>query len=50
VFRSTLIFRMGMIFLSEEDTDVKALVSTWMKKQSEEQQKKAAWLEDYFFV
>nr|CAB3240329.1 cytoplasmic dynein 2 heavy chain 1-like [Phallusia mammillata] len=43
------ISRMGMIFLSEEDTDVKALVHTWMKKQPEElQMKLQGWIEDYF--
>ena len=46
----SFIFRMGMIFLSEEDTDVKALASTWLKKQPEEQQRKLeGWMEDYFF-
>ncbi|CAK8696967.1 unnamed protein product [Clavelina lepadiformis] len=44
------ISRMGMIFLSEEDTDVKALVHTWMKKQPEELQiKLQGWIEDYFY-
>nr|XP_026693267.1 cytoplasmic dynein 2 heavy chain 1-like isoform X1 [Ciona intestinalis] len=44
------ISRMGMIFLSEEDTDVTALVRSWMKKQPEDlQMKLEGWIEDYFY-
>jgi dynein heavy chain 2 len=44
------ISRMGMIFLSNEDTDVKALVSKWLKNQPrEDQQRLEGWLEDFFY-
>ncbi|XP_065833043.1 cytoplasmic dynein 2 heavy chain 1-like isoform X2 [Oscarella lobularis] len=43
------ISRMGMIFLSDEDTDVKAVVSQWLRNQPEEDRKRLeGWLEDYF--
>eukprot|EP00117_Sycon_ciliatum_P036543 scpid1236/ scgid27488/ Cytoplasmic dynein 2 heavy chain 1; Dynein heavy chain isotype 1B len=43
------ISRMGMIFLSNEDTDVKALVSSWLKSQpTDERSRLEGWLEDYF--
>ncbi|KAK7096855.1 hypothetical protein V1264_003902 [Littorina saxatilis] len=44
------ISRMGMIFLSDEDVDVKGLVSAWLTTQPpQEQQMLAGWLEDYFY-
>uniref|UniRef100_H2ZEZ6 Cytoplasmic dynein 2 heavy chain 1 n=1 Tax=Ciona savignyi TaxID=51511 RepID=H2ZEZ6_CIOSA len=44
------ISRMGMIFLSEEDTDVTALVRSWLKKQPEvAHMKLQGWMEDYFY-
>ncbi|XP_070553238.1 cytoplasmic dynein 2 heavy chain 1-like isoform X2 [Ptychodera flava] len=44
------ISRMGMIFLSDEDTDVKALVTSWLTKQPEESQNRlSGWIEDYFY-
>ncbi|XP_074649972.1 cytoplasmic dynein 2 heavy chain 1-like [Tubulanus polymorphus] len=44
------ISRMGMIFLSDEDTDVKALLSSWLSQQPEsEQQMLSGWIEDYFY-
>ncbi|CAG5115632.1 unnamed protein product, partial [Candidula unifasciata] len=44
------ISRMGMIFLSDEDVDVKALVSSWLKSQPEsEQHLLSGWVEDYFY-
>lgn len=42
--------RMGMIFLSEEDVDVRRLINTWLKKQPEEMQGKlGAWMDDIFY-
>lgn len=44
------ISRMGMIFLSDEDTDVKALVHTWLQKQPQELHLKfEGWFGDYFY-
>ncbi|XP_039269307.2 cytoplasmic dynein 2 heavy chain 1-like [Styela clava] len=44
------ISRMGMIFLSDEDADVKALVHTWMQKQPEHLHiKLESWFEDFFY-
>lgn len=44
------ISRMGMIFLSDEDTDEKALVHSWLQKQPEEMHMKyQGWFEDYFY-
>ncbi|XP_071126281.1 cytoplasmic dynein 2 heavy chain 1-like isoform X2 [Mytilus edulis] len=44
------ISRMGMIFLSDEDTDVKALVSSWLSSQPDsDQQILSGWIEDYFY-
>ncbi|XP_077984893.1 cytoplasmic dynein 2 heavy chain 1-like [Glandiceps talaboti] len=44
------ISRMGMIFLSDEDTDVKALVTSWLVKEPEETQSRLqSWIEDYFY-
>ncbi|XP_012944204.1 cytoplasmic dynein 2 heavy chain 1 [Aplysia californica] len=44
------ISRMGMIFLSDEDVDVKALVNAWLKTQPEtDQQMLSGWIEDYFY-
>jgi hypothetical protein len=43
------ISRMGMIFLSDEDTDVKALISTWLSSQPEaDQGMLSGWIEDHF--
>ena len=40
--------RMGMIFMSEEDVDTKRLITSWLKKQSEEDQARMeGWIEDY---
>ncbi|CAB3978327.1 cytoplasmic dynein 2 heavy chain 1-like [Paramuricea clavata] len=43
------ITRMGMIFLSDEDIDVKALVKSWLHDQPEEQRHIEGWIEDYFY-
>ncbi|OWF37256.1 Cytoplasmic dynein 2 heavy chain 1 [Mizuhopecten yessoensis] len=44
------ISRMGMIFLSDEDTDMKALVSSWLSSQPEhEQHILSGWIEDHFY-
>jgi dynein heavy chain 2 len=44
------ISRMGMIFLSDEDTDVKALVSSWLnKKDPKDKALLSPWIEDYFY-
>ncbi|ESO93665.1 hypothetical protein LOTGIDRAFT_209197 [Lottia gigantea] len=44
------ISRMGMIFLSDEDVDVKALVKSWLSTQPEsEQHLISGWIEDYFY-
>ncbi|XP_053400577.1 cytoplasmic dynein 2 heavy chain 1-like [Mercenaria mercenaria] len=44
------ISRMGMIFLSDEDTDVKALIHSWISEVPEsEQQVLAGYIEDYFY-
>ncbi|KAK3100036.1 hypothetical protein FSP39_013759 [Pinctada imbricata] len=44
------ISRMGMIFLSDEDTDIKALVNTWLSKlQDVEQDNMSGWIEDHFY-
>ena len=44
------ISRMGMIFLSDEDTDVKALIQTWLSTQPEaDQSMLSGWIEDHFF-
>jgi len=42
--------RMGMIFLSDEDTSVEALVTRWLNHQDEEEvQALAGWIKDYFY-
>jgi dynein heavy chain 2 len=42
--------RMGMIFLDQESSDVKCIVSAWLKKQPAELQMKLDnWLSEYFF-
>ena len=39
-----------MIFLSDEATDVKAIVNCWIKKQPEEMHMKLeGWMEDHFY-
>ncbi|CAM4781010.1 unnamed protein product [Rotaria magnacalcarata] len=44
------ISRMGMIFLSDEDTDVKAVVQSWLSKESEETRSSTEqYINDYFF-
>ncbi|EDO38992.1 predicted protein [Nematostella vectensis] len=44
------ISRMGMIFLSDEDTDVKALVKSWLANRPEDERRLLeTWLEDYFY-
>ncbi|KAH3831149.1 hypothetical protein DPMN_104411, partial [Dreissena polymorpha] len=44
------ISRMGMIFLSDEDTDVKALIHSWILTQPQaEQQVLGGYIEDYFY-
>ncbi|XP_074620352.1 cytoplasmic dynein 2 heavy chain 1-like [Acropora palmata] len=44
------ISRMGMIFLSDEDTDVKALVKSWLQSQPEEHRRMLeTFLEDHFY-
>uniref|UniRef100_T1IHY1 Cytoplasmic dynein 2 heavy chain 1 n=1 Tax=Strigamia maritima TaxID=126957 RepID=T1IHY1_STRMM len=44
------ISRMGMIFLSDEETDVKALISLWLQKQDDSIQKQlSTFLDDYFY-
>uniref|UniRef100_A0A4W5JP42 Dynein cytoplasmic 2 heavy chain 1 n=1 Tax=Hucho hucho TaxID=62062 RepID=A0A4W5JP42_9TELE len=43
------ISRMGMIFLSDEDTDVSALVKSWLKGQPDEcRSNLETWMGDYF--
>ncbi|XP_043928516.1 cytoplasmic dynein 2 heavy chain 1 isoform X1 [Protopterus annectens] len=43
------ISRMGMIFLSDEDTDVNSLVKSWLRNQSEECRSNLEnWIGDYF--
>jgi dynein heavy chain 2 len=42
--------RMGMIFLSEEDVDIPALVKAWLKRQEETLQPRlAGWIEELFY-
>lgn len=42
--------RMGMIFLDQEASDVKCIVSCWLRRQPEElQMKLQQWIDDYFF-
>ncbi|CAF3644553.1 unnamed protein product [Adineta steineri] len=44
------ISRMGMIFLSDEDTDVKAVVQSWLAKESDETRSSTEqFINDYFF-
>ena len=44
------ISRMGMIFLSDEDTDVKAVVQSWLAKESEDTRSATEqYINDYFF-
>ncbi|RDD40688.1 Cytoplasmic dynein 2 heavy chain 1 [Trichoplax sp. H2] len=44
------ISRMGMIFLSDEDTDIKAIIASWLRGLPDEDQKRLqTWIEDYFF-
>eukprot|EP00051_Salpingoeca_urceolata_P021875 m.349048 g.349048 ORF g.349048 m.349048 type:complete len:4259 (-) comp19881_c0_seq4:199-12975(-) len=44
------ISRMGMIFLSEEDVDMKLLVSSWLNTVPEERRLSlGGWLDDYFY-
>ncbi|KAF4787703.1 hypothetical protein TURU_168391 [Turdus rufiventris] len=43
------ISRMGMIFLSDEDTDLNALIKSWIRSQPEECRSKLEnWIGDYF--
>eukprot|EP00327_Prymnesium_parvum_P015469 CAMPEP_0113281722 /NCGR_PEP_ID=MMETSP0008_2-20120614/28451_1 /TAXON_ID=97485 /ORGANISM="Prymnesium parvum" /LENGTH=3313 /DNA_ID=CAMNT_0000132155 /DNA_START=19 /DNA_END=9960 /DNA_ORIENTATION=- /assembly_acc=CAM_ASM_000153 len=42
--------RMGMIFLDQESSDIKCIVSCWIRRQPEPlQMKLQQWLDDYFF-
>ena len=42
--------RLGMIFLSEEDVDVKRITKTWLKKQDEKFiNKLESWMDDIFY-
>jgi len=42
--------RLGMIFLSEEDVDIRRITQTWLKKQDEKLQGKIeSWLDDIFY-
>ena len=42
--------RMGMIFLSEEDVDIRSLVTAWLKRQKEAMQARlAGWLDELFY-
>lgn len=44
------ISRMGMIFLSEEDVDIKSLVTSWVSRQDQKLQSKyVSWIDDMFF-
>jgi len=44
------ISRMGMIFLSEEDIDVRALITSWLSKQSEAVRSNlGSWMDDFFY-
>ncbi|XP_076054654.1 dynein cytoplasmic heavy chain beethoven [Oratosquilla oratoria] len=44
------ISRMGMIFLSDEDTDIQAVVSAWLMAQDEHTQRYLeSYIEEYFF-
>ncbi|XP_071846316.1 cytoplasmic dynein 2 heavy chain 1-like isoform X2 [Apostichopus japonicus] len=44
------ISRMGMIFMSDEDTEIKSLVQAWLSKQPEETRSHLhSWIEDYFY-
>jgi len=44
------ISRMGMIFLSDEDTDIKAVVQSWLAKESDETRSLTEqYINDYFF-
>ncbi|XP_025088458.1 cytoplasmic dynein 2 heavy chain 1-like isoform X3 [Pomacea canaliculata] len=44
------ISRMGMIFLSDEDVDVKALIQSWISRLPEQQQQRlSGWIEDCFY-
>ncbi|GAA6081337.1 cytoplasmic dynein 2 heavy chain 1 isoform X1, partial [Tachysurus ichikawai] len=43
------ISRMGIIFLSDEDTDVSALLKAWLRKeQVENRDNLEIWINDYF--
>uniref|UniRef100_A0A7M5UV62 Cytoplasmic dynein 2 heavy chain 1 n=1 Tax=Clytia hemisphaerica TaxID=252671 RepID=A0A7M5UV62_9CNID len=42
------ISRMGMIFLSNEDTDVQAIVNSWITREAKDNQMLAGWINDYF--
>jgi dynein heavy chain 2 len=41
--------RMGMIFLSDEDTDIKAIVSSWLQREPEETRSQTESLIDEYF-
>ena len=42
--------RMGMIFLSEEDVDIPALVTAWVKRQRDEVQARlSGWMDELFY-
>jgi len=44
------ISRMGMIFLSEEDVNIRSMVVSWLQLQSQEMQTKiSSWLDDIFY-
>ena len=43
------ISRMGMIFLSEEDTNVDLVVKSWLKQKGEGYQNLEQYIDDYFF-
>ena len=42
--------RMGMIFLSEEDVDIRSLVTSWLRRQRQELQPRlSGWMDEFFY-
>ncbi|XP_057314672.1 cytoplasmic dynein 2 heavy chain 1-like isoform X2 [Hydractinia symbiolongicarpus] len=42
------ISRMGMIFLSNEDTDVQAIIKSWVDREASDNKLLTGWIDDYF--
>ena len=45
------ISRMGMIFLSDEDTDLKAIITAWLETKTNEEQRQqlSTWIDEYLY-